>query len=204
MATSTVNFCRITYPSAALPLNRAMQLTVSKSTQSKSLCHLIHKNLKVEGHRGVSFCMSIDVGKEDNSSVDVKPNGPVEADGEMYSAEAAVANPRSELEEKFAVLNTGKYECSSCGYVYDQALGDQVYPIAPGLEFSKLPEDWRCPTCGAAQSYFNSKSIEVAGFAQNQQFGLGGNSLTGGQKSALIFGSLLFLFILFLSGYFLQ
>ena len=79
--------------------------------------------------------------------------------------------------------------------------------LLPGglpLDFSKLPEDWRYPTWGTAQSYFTSKNVEDAGFAQYQQFGLGGNSLTGGQKSALIFGSLLFLFILFLSGYFIQ
>ena len=108
------------------------------------------------------------------------------------------------LEEKFAVLNTGIYECRSCGYKYDEAAGDPSYPIPPGLQFSKLPDDWRCPTCGAAQTFFESKSVEIAGFAQNQQFGLGGNTLTSGQKALLIFGSLFFFFVLFLSGYFLQ
>lgn len=108
------------------------------------------------------------------------------------------------LEEKFAVLNTGIYECRSCGYKYDEAVGDPAYPIPPGLQFDKLPEDWRCPTCGAAKSFFESKSVEIAGFAQNQQFGLGGNTLTSGQKAVLIYGSLFFFFVLFLSGYFLQ
>ncbi|KAL1350556.1 hypothetical protein HN51_014599 [Arachis hypogaea] len=108
------------------------------------------------------------------------------------------------LEEKFAVLNTGIYECRSCGYKYDEAVGDPSYPLPPGYQFEKLPDDWRCPTCGAAQSFFESKSVEIAGFAQNQQFGLGGNSLTSGQKALLIYGSLLFFFALFLGGYFLQ
>jgi len=112
------------------------------------------------------------------------------------------SNPK--LQEKFAVLDTGVYECKSCGYNYIQAKGDPYYPIAPGIAFSQLPEDWRCPTCGAAKPLFKSKAIEVAGFAQNQQYGLGGNSLTGGQKSVLIYGTLLFFFFLFLSGYFLQ
>ncbi|KAJ7559220.1 hypothetical protein O6H91_04G074600 [Diphasiastrum complanatum] len=98
----------------------------------------------------------------------------------------------------------GKYECRSCGHVYDQSVGDPTYPIAAGLEFQKLPDDWRCPTCGAAKSYFNSLSVEVAGFAQNQNYGLGTNTLTSGQKSILIYGSLILAFILFLSGYFLQ
>lgn len=108
------------------------------------------------------------------------------------------------FEEQFAVLNTGVHECRSCGYLYDQAAGDPSYPVPPGLPFAKLPDDWRCPTCGAAQSFFDSKSIEIAGFAQNQQFGLGGNSLTSGQKTLLIYGSLLVGFAFFLSGYFLQ
>ncbi|KAJ7978077.1 Rubredoxin like [Quillaja saponaria] len=108
------------------------------------------------------------------------------------------------LEEKFAVLNTGIYECRSCGYKYDEAVGDPSYPIPPGFQFEKLPEDWRCPTCGAAKSFFESKSVEIAGFAENQQFGLGGNTLTSGQKAVLIYGSLFLFFVLFLSGYFLQ
>ncbi|KAD4584936.1 hypothetical protein E3N88_22537 [Mikania micrantha] len=108
------------------------------------------------------------------------------------------------LEEKFAVLNTGIFECRSCGYLYNEAAGDPSYPIPPGLPFDRFPDDWRCPTCGAAKGFFASKSVEIAGFAQNQQFGLGGNTLTSGQKAILIYGSLLFFFVLFLSGYFLQ
>ncbi|KAG2695257.1 hypothetical protein I3760_07G006800 [Carya illinoinensis] len=108
------------------------------------------------------------------------------------------------LEEKFAVLNTGIYECRSCGHKYDEAVGDPSYPIPPGLQFDKLPEDWRCPTCGAAESFFKSKSAEIAGFAENQQYGLGGNALTSGQKAVIIYGSLLLFSVLFLSGYWLQ
>lgn len=56
------------------------------------------------------------------------------------------------LEEKFAVLITGIYECRSCGFKYDEAVADPSYPIPPGFQFEKLPDDWRCPTCGAAKS----------------------------------------------------
>ncbi|XP_024356462.1 uncharacterized protein [Physcomitrium patens] len=116
----------------------------------------------------------------------------------------SILSSREGLEEKFAVLNTGAYECRSCGHVYEEAKGDASYPVAAGTYFRDLPEDWLCPTCGAAKSYYQPKSVEVAGFAQNQQFGLGGNTLTSGQKSLLIYGSLLAFFALFLSGYFLQ
>jgi len=39
-----------------------------------------------------------------------------------------------------------KYVCSICGYVYDD--GQQKIP------FSELPDDWKCPLCGAAKSDF--------------------------------------------------
>lgn len=125
-------------------------------------------------------------------------------DGDFLGQETEAEFDKRRLEEKFAVLNTGIYECRSCGYLYNEAAGDPSYPIAPGIPFDRLPEDWRCATCGAAKTFFQSKSVEIAGFAQNQQFGLGGNTLTGGQKAILIYGSLLFFFVLFLSGYFLQ
>lgn len=38
----------------------------------------------------------------------------------------------AELEEKFAVLDSGKFGCNSCGYVYDQDKGDPSYPIPAG------------------------------------------------------------------------
>jgi hypothetical protein len=40
----------------------------------------------------------------------------------------------------------------------------------------------------------------VAGFAENQQYGLGTNSMTGEQKSLLIYGALAVFFIMFLAG----
>lgn len=58
--------------------------------------------------------------------------------------------------------------------------------------------------CGAERTLFESKAKEVAGFAVNQGYGLGTNSMTGDQKSLLIYGSLLFFFALFLLGYTLE
>jgi hypothetical protein len=44
----------------------------------------------------------------------------------------------------------------------------------------------------------------VAGFAENQKYGFGTNSMTGGQKSALIYGALAIFFLLFIAGYALE
>ncbi|KAK3020392.1 hypothetical protein RJ639_046125 [Escallonia herrerae] len=147
---------------------------------------------------------SIDVSKQDKpTSEQPITDTPISETFDSSTPEVENIDQRR-LQEKFAVLNTGIYECRSCGYLYNESAGDPSYPIPPGLPFDQMPEDWRCSTCGAAKSFFVSKSVEIAGFAENQQYGLGGNTLTSGQKAVLIYGSLLFFFVLFLSGYFLQ
>ena len=44
-----------------------------------------------------------------------------------------------------------KYVCQICGYVYDEAVNPP---------FDSLPEDWRCPLCGAAKSNFKPEGGE--------------------------------------------
>lgn len=76
-------------------------------------------------------------------------------------------------------------------------------PLHFGL-LQNLPEDWQCPVCSAEKKMFVIRQVEVAGFAENQGYGLGTNTMTGEQKSLLIFGSLGAFFMLFISGYFLN
>lgn len=47
-----------------------------------------------------------------------------------------------------------KWACTLCDYVYDPAVGDPDGDIPPGTAFEDLPEDWECPTCGAAKDMF--------------------------------------------------
>jgi glutamate synthase domain-containing protein 2 len=42
-----------------------------------------------------------------------------------------------------------KYECSVCGYIYDED--------AESTAWSDLPDDWECPVCGSDKSYFEVK-----------------------------------------------
>ena len=49
-----------------------------------------------------------------------------------------------------------KYICEVCGYVYDPAVGDPEYGVAPGTPFEKLPEDWVCPPCGVNKGQFSA------------------------------------------------
>ena len=85
----------------------------------------------------------------------------------------------------------------------------ELYATSYGSQYpcrclQNLPNDWQCPICGAEAKTFQSRARVIAGFAENQGYGLGGNSLTSGQKSLLIYGSLLLGFSFFILGYFLQ
>ena len=39
-----------------------------------------------------------------------------------------------------------KYRCTICGHIYDEA--------KEGVKFADLPDDWKCPLCGAPKSLF--------------------------------------------------
>ena len=43
---------------------------------------------------------------------------------------------------------------ANCGYVYDPERGDRKGKIEKGVQFKDLPEDWKCPVCGASKSKF--------------------------------------------------
>jgi rubredoxin len=47
-----------------------------------------------------------------------------------------------------------KYQCSTCGEVYDEALGNPIDGLAPGTRFEDIPESWICPNCGADKSSY--------------------------------------------------
>lgn len=55
----------------------------------------------------------------------------------------------------------GKWKCSVCGYIYDEA--------KEGVPFANLPEDWICPQCGAPKSAFNQIGGEKAAEAGKQE-----------------------------------
>ncbi len=47
-----------------------------------------------------------------------------------------------------------KYQCDVCGYIYDEALGDEDSGIAAGTRWEDVPDDWRCPECRVDKSDF--------------------------------------------------
>ncbi|MGQ9750654.1 rubredoxin [Desulfosoma sp.] len=48
------------------------------------------------------------------------------------------------------------YRCGgpTCGFVYDPERGDKKGKIPKGTPFSEVPDDWKCPVCGASKNSF--------------------------------------------------
>ena len=47
-----------------------------------------------------------------------------------------------------------KWQCTVCGYVYNEDEGDPDSDVPPGTKWEELPEDWVCPICGADKDQF--------------------------------------------------
>ncbi|TVQ20084.1 MAG: rubredoxin [Leptolyngbya sp. DLM2.Bin15] len=95
-----------------------------------------------------------------------------------------------------------RYECRSCGYIYEPVKGDGR-AVEPGTPFEDLSIVWRCPVCSARASQFSNigPTGNPSGFKENLGYGLGVNRLTPGQKNILIFSALGLGVLFFLSLY---
>jgi len=49
------------------------------------------------------------------------------------------------------------WQCQTvnCGYIFNPEKGDRKGKIKKGVKFEELPEDWKCPICGASTKAFN-------------------------------------------------
>ena len=122
---------------------------------------------------------------------------PPVADGTEIALEAAPeSDPR-----------THRFECRSCGYVYDPDEGVKKVGIEAGTAFEDLdPAGFRCPVCRSRKPSFRDigPREKASGFEENLNFGIGVNRMTPGQKNVLIFGGLALGFAFFLSLYSLR
>jgi rubredoxin len=49
--------------------------------------------------------------------------------------------------------------CLICGYIYDEAKGDEAHGLAPGTRWEDVPLAWRCPDCGAGKVDFDMAEV---------------------------------------------
>lgn len=126
------------------------------------------------------------------------PSEPAEAP--VSAQPAAAATPTSDPD-------THRFECRSCGFVYDPAEGVRKLAIESGTPFSALdPVGFRCPVCRSRVGAFKDigPRDKPSGFEENLDFGFGVNRLTPGQKNVLIFGGFALAIAFFLSLYSLR
>lgn len=43
--------------------------------------------------------------------------------------------------------DAARYQCTDCGYIYDEAKGCPHEGFAPGTRWSQIPDSWSCPDC---------------------------------------------------------
>jgi len=149
-------------------------------------------------------------------SSDQVPGPQPEASGVTESSEVIEAEPGPQAQEAVSVdpsvdpvedPDTHRFECRSCGFVYDPEEGVRKLAIAPGTPFIQLdPIGFRCPVCRSRVGAFKDigPRNKPSGFEENLNFGLGVNKLTPGQKNVLIFGGFALAFAFFLSLYSLR
>jgi rubredoxin len=122
------------------------------------------------------------------------------ADSLAAAAEAPADPPETDP-------NTHRFECRSCGFVYDPDEGVRKLGIEAGTAFVALdPASFRCPVCRSRVGAFKDigPRNKPSGFEENLNFGLGVNRLTPGQKNVLIFGGFALAIAFFLSLYSLR
>lgn len=49
--------------------------------------------------------------------------------------------------------------CVICGYIYEEENGDPEHGLAPGTRWDDVPENWKCPECGAMKGDFDMVEI---------------------------------------------
>ncbi len=115
-----------------------------------------------------------------------------------------MSTSEKKTEESIPDLSDHRYECRSCGYVYDPKDGLKKLAIPPGTAFLDVDsENFRCPVCRERVEAFRDIGpiSSPSGFEENLSYGFGANGLTPGQKNVLIFGGLAFAVACFLSLY---
>jgi rubredoxin len=129
---------------------------------------------------------------------------PTEAASEAEPAASPAASAGLDPDDDLA---SHRFECRSCGFVYDPQEGVKKVGIAAGTPFLELDAaSFRCPVCRSKVGAFKDigPRNKPSGFEENLNFGLGVNQLTPGQKNVLIFGGFALAIAFFLSLYSLR
>ena len=138
-------------------------------------------------------------------SEDIKPNSNNENLVGENENEITSQDPLEiEIKNSPTNLEQNRFECRSCGYIYDPSEGNKKLNIPKNTPFSELDGNtFACPVCRAGKNFYKDigSRAKSSGFEENLVYGFGFNSLPPGQKNILIFGGLAFAAAMFLSLY---
>ncbi len=118
--------------------------------------------------------------------------------------ELPVVQSESQKDEHNTNVEQNRFECRSCGYIYDPSEGIKKLSIARNTPFMLVDGNtFACPVCRAGKNLYKDigPRSKPSGFEENLTYGFGFNSLPPGQKNILIFGGLAFAAACFLSLY---
>lgn len=79
-----------------------------------------------------------------------------------------------------------KFVCTICGFIYDEEKGLPESGIAPKTKWEDVPENFKCPLCGASKADFKEQIENKATFvevAENEEHSL--REMNAGELSAL-------------------
>jgi len=149
-----------------------------------------------------------DLPSADLPSADLPPETPEQAPPDPAAAGAGAFEADGAVKaEEADDLDSHRFECRSCGFVYDPGEGVRKLAIEPGTPFLALDAaTFRCPVCRSRVGAFKDigPRNKPSGFEENLNYGLGVNRLTPGQKNVLIFGGFALAIAFFLSLYSLR
>ena len=118
--------------------------------------------------------------------------------------ELSIVQSDSPKDEDNTNVEQNRFECRSCGYIYDPSEGLKKLSIPRNTPFMLIDGNtFACPVCRAGKNLYKDigPRSKPSGFEENLTYGFGFNSLPPGQKNILIFGGLAFAAACFLSLY---
>ena len=123
---------------------------------------------------------------------------------DLANGENSEITPKVKDIDLITNLEQNRFECRSCGYIYDPKEGNKKLNIPSNTPFSAIDGNtFACPVCRAGKNLYKDigPREKPSGFEENLTYGFGFNSLPPGQKNILIFGGLAFAAACFLSLY---
>ena len=118
--------------------------------------------------------------------------------------ELSIVQSDSQKDEDNTNVEQNRFECRSCGYIYDPSEGVKKLSIPRNTPFMLIDGNtFACPVCRAGKNLYKDigPRSKPSGFEENLTYGFGFNSLPPGQKNILIFGGLALAAACFLSLY---